>query len=349
MKQPCLSLLLVCLGVALAKAQTNFALLTREHTDGLCILFRAGAVPPLELIAWQRDLNADYRSNEVIFAVKEQGRLTLPAGTPFGDAGQPMWILPQTQDPNLLFLGVNSERVPLDTFNGPLSIRLVRFSGPGYFMMWQATGPGQFTVRVDSRDGLDASDALMPLIGSHEHFNWGFSATGVYCTTWQVSGQRAGETTNIASAETTFVFHVQPLPPATNFLTWQKSFWPPGFNPPTTLRDGNPDGDQCDNLLEYALAANPTNPTPATALPCLSFVTLDGLQYGALAFTHYLPALDLDYRVEATSGLPGGWAALTNVFSTVPGTNGLTELLTIRDTLPTTHAQRFYRLRVNLH
>jgi surface-anchored protein len=215
-------------------------------------------------------------------------------------------------------------------------------------MVWQATGPGHYNIRINTRDGIGASDFFSPLIGAHEHFNWGFSTTGIYCATFQIIGQRIGELTNISSMESTFVFHVQPLPPPTNYATWAKGHWPPGFNPPTALTNGNPDGDLLNNLLEYAFAANPTNPAPATALPCFSFVTTNGDKYGALSFTRYMVALDLEYCVEATSILSNDWLPLTNVFSAVPDITGLTEFLTIRDALPATNVQRFHRLRVKL-
>lgn len=344
-----MKLLLPVLAAALAApafAQTNFSVLTREHTDALTILHAPAATPLLELIAWQRETDAELRSNEVIFVVKDAARLTLPAGTPFGDAGQPMWILPQSQNANLLFLGVNAERVPAGVFNGPLSIRLVRCDGPGYFMMWQAVGPGQFNIRVDTRDGLSAADALTPLLGSHEHFNWGFSATGVYCLTWQATGQRASDGATLASAETTFAFHVQPVPPPTNFATWRKVFWPPGFHPPTTLTNGNPDGDAFPNLLEYAFGLSPTNANPIAAAPEFSFVTNAGTRHAALGFSRYLPARDLEYVAEATSALPGGWTPLTNVFAAAPGPTGTVERVTLRDFLPASAPRRFLRLRV---
>ena len=187
----------------------------------------------------------------------------------------------------------------------------------------------------------------MPLLGAHEHFNWGFSTTGIYCAIFQVSGQRTGESTNIASRESTFVFHVQPLPAPTNFLTWQKSHWPPGFNPPTTLTSGNPDGDPFDNLREYAFALSPTNASQLTAAPLFHFVTNNSQRFGALTFTRYLSALDLEYTPESASDLPGDWQRLTNLVSAVPNTNGLTELLTLRDHQAATNTQRF--LRLHLH
>jgi surface-anchored protein len=275
--------------------------------------------------------------------------LTLPAGTPFGNAGQPFWILPQSQNPNLLYLGVNSERVPSGVFTGPLTIQLKRLVGPGYFMVWQAIGPGQYNIRINTRDGIDTNDNFMPLIGSHEHFNWGFSTTGVYCVTFQASGQRIGETTNIFSPESTYLFQILPLPPPTNYASWAKGYWPPGFNPPATLTNGNPDGDLFKNLSEYAFNLSPTNANGISNAPLFSFVTTNNLKYGALTFTRYKPALDLDYAPEVTSVLPGPWSSLTNVSSVIVGPNGLTEVLTMRDALPATNQQRYFRLRIHAH
>lgn len=346
--------LVIFLSVAAARPQGSlpadqFVVLTHEHTDGLCVLYDAAKSPPLSLITWQREAGLDLPTNQVIFVVKEQGRLTLPPGTPFGDAGAPFWILPQSQNPNLLYLGINVERVLSGIFTGPLTIQLKQLEGPGYFMVWQATGPGQYNIRINTRDGISASDTFQPLVGAHEHFNWGFSITGIYCATFQAVGQRLGESTNIFSAESTFVFQVLPLSPATNFVTWQKHFWPPGFNPPTTLTNGNPDGDLFDNLHEYAFGLSPTNVNALTDAPCFNFVIADGQNYGALTFTRYLPALDLNYSVEATSGLPDGWTPLSDVFDITPNPNGPTELITIRDALPATNRERFFRVGVSFN
>lgn len=328
----------------------QFRVLTREHTDGLCILYDAAATSnQLALVAWERDAELDLPTNQVIFVAKSQSKVILPAGTPFGDAGQPLWILPQSQNTNLLYLGVNSERLPGGVFAGSLTIALKQFVGPGYFMAWQATGPGQFNIRMNTRDGIDTNDAFQPLLGSHEHFNWGFSATGVYSATFQVTGQRVGESTNISSLEHTFVFHVQPLPSPTNYPTWAKGHWPPGFNPPTTLTNGNADGDLFDNLHEYAFNLSPTNANSITNAPMFSFVTTNAGQYGALTFTRYKPAADLVYEPLVSGALnPGAWTPLTNIFNVID--QGAMETVTVRDAQSTSTApQRFFQLKVKLN
>ncbi|MEO8426588.1 MAG: TIGR03769 domain-containing protein [Verrucomicrobiota bacterium] len=97
--------------------------------------------------------------------------------------------------------------------------------GPRQFGLWQNPSPGGYDIQMDSADGIDATDVHTQIIGSHEHFNWGFTTNGVYNVTFQLSGQRAGETTNIISLDTTFTFNVLPLP--TNAL-------------PTTIQLGSP-------------------------------------------------------------------------------------------------------------
>ena len=331
-------------------ATNQFLVLNHEHTDGLCILYDdTAASNQLSLISWQRDANLDLPTNQVILVAKPESKLILPSGTPFGDSGQPMWILPQSQNPKLLYLGVNSERVPSGVFSGPLNIRLKRFEGPGYFMAWQSTGPGQYNIRIDTRDGIDTNDFFAPLIGSHEHFNWGFSAPGVYSATFQVVGLRIGDTNPISSAEHTFVFHVQPLPVPTNYLTWARSHWPAGFNGTATLPTGNADGDAFDNLHEYALGLSAFSSNSITEAPIFSFVTTNSAQYGALTFTHWVPAADLICEPVAADALNSpNWETLTNIVSSAGSETK--ETLTIRDSVSTTQAaHRFYQLRVQLN
>jgi len=57
-------------------------------------------------------------------------------------------------------------------------------------------------------------------------------------------------------------------------------------------------------------------------------------------------AQDLNYFVEAASVLPGEWTRLTNIDSTTPSTDGLSELVTVRDSLSSTNPPRFFRLFV---
>ncbi|MEO8132033.1 MAG: choice-of-anchor M domain-containing protein, partial [Bryobacteraceae bacterium] len=208
------------------------ALLTVEHTD-IQAAYDATATNQLSILVFDVNRTIAYQSNEVDLVVAEAAKKTLPAGTPLGNEGAPLWVLPASQDPTLLYLGLSAEPpnaagtrpgVPSGVFNGNLTFRLKAVDGPGQFLLWQTPSPGVYDIQMNSADGITAADAHTQIIGSHEHFNWGFTTNGVYNITFQLSGQLAGST-NIASPDTTFRFNVLPLP--TNA-------------PPATIQLGSP-------------------------------------------------------------------------------------------------------------
>ncbi|MCW5558881.1 MAG: choice-of-anchor M domain-containing protein [Verrucomicrobiae bacterium] len=185
--------------------------LAAEHVD-LRVLYTAEATNPISFVARDEDHHINYSTNECVLLVNEGGKLTLPAGTPFGNEGDLLYVLPQSQNPDLLYLGISTEGIPGGVFSGNLNVRLKSVAGPGSFYVWQASSFGDFDVKMNSADGITDADQTTPLIGSHEHYNWGFTAPGVYQVTFQITGRRAGDTADLASPLTTFTFHVLPLP-----------------------------------------------------------------------------------------------------------------------------------------
>ncbi|HVY72036.1 MAG TPA: choice-of-anchor M domain-containing protein, partial [Verrucomicrobiae bacterium] len=181
--------------------------LTNEHVD-LRIEYDASGTNHLSIVAGDEDHHIHYATNEVYLVVKESGKLSLPAGTPFGNGGDPLWVIPQSQNPNLLYLGISAEDVPLGVFNGNLGFELTAIDGPGSFFLWQADSTGNLNVRMNTADGISDFDETTPIIPSHEHYNWGFTTNGVYHLTFQASGRRLGEATNVTSLPATFTFHV---------------------------------------------------------------------------------------------------------------------------------------------
>lgn len=326
----------------------NFGILTHEHVDGPFVVFTPGASSELALVLREDTASVNYTGTNVILVAKAESKLTLPEATPFGAGGAPFWILPQSQNPNLLYLGISAEGVPQGVFDGPLQLRLTRFEGPGYFMAWQATGPGQFNIRLDTRNGLDAADGFTPAAGAHEHYNWGFSTNGVYCVTFQVSGTNASMGKTVVSPEITVAFHVLPLPPPTSYPTWQKHFWPPGFVPSITATNGNEDGDAFSNLHEYAFGLSPTNSNALTNAPRFALIETNTQRFGALTFTRNSGARDLVLDGEVTSEVPASWTTVTNLHAQSTATNGV-ERVTVRDSVPATVAPtRFYQVQPRL-
>lgn len=224
---------LFCLVASLLVAQANplpsRIALTNQHVD-FRIVYQPGEMNELAIGAGLRvDKEfVTYKPEEVLLVVAEVANIKhpdnplglqsgLPAGTLFGEEGAPLWILPQAQDTDLLYLGFSSEDKPKGTLPPGVFTERLRFSlkavkGPGDFFAWQADEAENLLIRFNSKDGLTDADATSPLLGSHEHFNFGFTTNGFYEVTFEVTGRKAGATTNITSAPATFLFAVEPVP-----------------------------------------------------------------------------------------------------------------------------------------
>jgi surface-anchored protein len=330
--------------VAATQTQAQCRQFTQEHVDLLAIQYDPDS-NTLSLMASDDDHGGTlYASNQCVVICPESARFTLPAGTPLGNAGDPLWILPQSPYPGVPYVGVSAEALAPGSFNDPLTIRLTRVEGPGDFLVWQSLSFGQFSIRMDSRDGIGPEDQLTPFVGGHEHYNWGFTTNGLYRAYFQVSGRRPGQSTNMVSLETPFTFHVAPLRP---FETWTATNWPCECDPTIIAPGADPDRDTGVNAVEYALGTDPREAT-ANAWPTASLVRTQGQVYGALTYTRAKAATDCRYDVVATSDLfAPEWSLLTIVHQVVD--LGPQEQVTVRDDLPLpTHAQRFYRLEVSI-
>ncbi len=286
-----------------------------------------------------------YASNQCVVIAPESTQFTLPAGTPFGNEGDSLWILPQNPYPGVPYVGVSAETISAGTFTDPFTIQLKRVEGPGQFIVWQAGSFGTFDMKMDTRDGIGPDDKLTPFVGGHEHHNWGFTTSGVYRAYFQAVGRRPGQSTNIVSAETPFTFHVLPLKP---FETWTATNWPCECRTNLILAGVNPDLDAGANVVEYALGTDPKIAT-TNGWPTASLVTDNGQTYGALTYTRAKAATEVTYEVVAASSITATtWQPITSVHGIVD--LGATERVTMRDPVPIgSGRQRFYQLRVRLN
>ncbi len=316
---------------------------TQEHVDVLSAQWDTDS-NTLSLAVYDDAQELLYASNQCVVVCPEYMAFTLPPGTPLGNEGDPLWILPQSPYAGVPYVGISAEQVPDGLLNDPLTIHLSRIEGPGQFILWQAGSFGSFDVRMDTRDGISAADALTIPIGGHAHYNWGFTTNGLYRLYFHALGQQAGQATNTVSPETPFTFHIQPLRP---FETWTATNWPCECATNIVTPGADLDGDGVVNVLEYAFGSSPHAP-PATNLPAAVFVSIGGTNYGALRYLQATNATDLSFEVRAADVLGGPSAPLTNIAGIV--TNGPAATVTVRDSLPVEQtARRFYQLRVTLH
>jgi len=316
---------------------------TQEHVDLLSFQWNA-ASGTLRLMASDDTHGVLFSSDQCVVVCPESMKFTLPAGSPLGNEGDSLWILPQSPYADVPYVGVSAETISAGDFNDPLTIQLKRVEGPGQVMVWQSTTFGNFDVKMDSRNGIGTDDKLTPLVGGHEHYNWGFTTSGVYRIYFQASGVRVGETTNTYSPETPFTFHILPLKP---FEVWQGTNWPCESDSSIIGPVADPDGDGAANAIEYALGTDAKEAT-TNGWPVASLVSTNGQKYGAFTYTHAKAASDCVCEVEVANDIPTtNWQVLNNVFAVVD--NGGTETITICDSTPVSATrQRFYRLRVTL-
>lgn len=187
--------------------------LTTPHTD-IGLGFEAGA---WDLHVHNEDADEEYEPDGVLLAVVPQAltpRTGGFAGAAFDFIGTPVggsfYLLPQTQNPELLYLGVGADEIAAGDFQGDaVTLRLLSVNGPGQFSVWE-NGPMGPTVLMATSDGITAADAIAAAAGSEAHYNFGFSARGRYEVTFEASGTLTDGTPS-SSGPVTYYFSVDNL------------------------------------------------------------------------------------------------------------------------------------------
>ena len=147
--------------------------------------------------------------------------ISAPAGIPFLSvpSNGSAYLISQINQPGLPFLGfgVTENLLPTTDWITPISFALTGFSSStgGQFAVWQSNPFGALTVFMQTNDGISANDVVSEPAGVHDHFNLGFSQTGLYDITLTASGTRRDGT--VVTGTDTFRFNVGPLadPPVT--------------------------------------------------------------------------------------------------------------------------------------
>lgn len=140
-------------------------------------------------------------------------------------------------------------------------------------------------------------------------------------------------------------------PSAVGFDAWTADNWPGVSDPTIVGTKADPDRDGLDNLLEYALGANP-NQTDDSVLPIIGVETVGDQDYLALTYRGRTDDLSLIYEVVAsdTAHAPlATWTVQTTAISTdQTGAGPGFHVVKIRDSVPVaagpTH--RYLRLRI---
>ena len=165
---------------------------------------------------WRAGLRHDAESgavwrdpNQTVLRVSDAAVMTAPdsADYPFlaDVAGKPVYVVPQTQNPSVVWLGWNTQDPAVTaTIDRGLTMRVGPVSGPGRAWLFLQSGTfGKPLLLADS--GAAPGDVWIDS-GTHVHANWAFSAPGTYTATVTFLGTTtAGEAVR---ASTTLRFAV---------------------------------------------------------------------------------------------------------------------------------------------
>ena len=165
---------------------------------------------------WRAGLRHDAESgavwrdpNQTVLRVGDAAIMTAPdsADYPFlaDVAGKPVHVIPQTQNPSVVWLGWNTQDPAVTaTIDRGLTMRVGPVSGPGRAWLFLQSGTfGKPLLLADS--GAAPGDVWIDS-GTHVHANWAFSQPGTYTATVTFLGTTtAGEAVN---ASTTLRFAV---------------------------------------------------------------------------------------------------------------------------------------------
>ena len=173
------------------------------------------AVDPAEfaLHVHDHDTGGHLEPANVILQVNESSYFSSP-GALSGVLGSSAYILPASQEPDMLYGGVSAIG-PAGVFqSNRITIRMVSAGSlnPGNFVLYRFDGSGNLQIGLQARGaGVEIRQFTVP-VGGHEHWNWGFSAPGVYTYEFQGVGVK---NTNLSVLETPvelFTFQVIPEP-----------------------------------------------------------------------------------------------------------------------------------------
>lgn len=120
---------------------------------------------------------------ETVFRVVDEGRLNVPDDPAYafiGKAGKTVWVVPQTQNPDVVWLGWNTQDPEvMKRLDRGVTMSLTGVQGPGDVVVYLQSGSfGAPQLLWDSRKSKD--QPIYVEVNTHTHANWAFTKPGVY-------------------------------------------------------------------------------------------------------------------------------------------------------------------------
>jgi surface-anchored protein len=133
----------------------------------------------------------EHESSDVVLHVTDAAQLTVPDGAAFaflGSPGQTVWLVPEVQNPEVVWAGWDAEAIPTGALrDNQLELELSTVTGPGDVHLFNNSPVGEPIMLFNPQDGPDSID-FRAGPGNHSHANWTFSKPGKYELTFTASG-----------------------------------------------------------------------------------------------------------------------------------------------------------------
>jgi putative ABC transporter-associated repeat protein len=119
---------------------------------------------------------------DIVLHVADPAAVTVPPDPAFAFLGPPgatVWVLPQTQQADILWPGWNTQDPSvIATISREATWRLHGVDGPGTFVLYLTGNFGAPQILFDSAKPYPQQTGIE--IGTHVHGNWAFTAPGTY-------------------------------------------------------------------------------------------------------------------------------------------------------------------------
>lgn len=185
--------------------------ISQGHVDAVDVGYESGN---LELSIHDETVTPDVERDpaDVVLVAKPEAKIAVPADSSYRFLGRPgatVWVLPEVQDPNLLWAGLSTEEIEPGVFKSDsISINFKKFVGPDGVSLFTTDAGGRAVVLADSED--PCPDIIKLPAGTHQHVNWGFEKAGTYKITVQATARLASNNRKVTSDPATLTFRVKP-------------------------------------------------------------------------------------------------------------------------------------------
>lgn len=181
------------------------ALAPRLIDGGLRVHVKDGSV--VGTVTWREPADVEFK-------VTDAARVALPDASALsflGAAGGQIHLLPQQEQPGILWIGWSTEELKSADITGPVTWSLTSVTGPGPFGLFTTGSFGAHSVIFNSTDGLPDTHSVA--LGTHAHANWAFGKPGRYRLEFTVSATKTDGSTVRDTEGYTFLVGDATAPP----------------------------------------------------------------------------------------------------------------------------------------